>query len=167
MMTPAKANLAYDFSLFEAKQDREDREYREDRENKIKAVEEPARAKEAPKTVVRPASAARWTAVSLFIVLSIVVIIMCDVQLNLLSDEISKAQTKLGTSQSEQVRLNVELESRTSLNNVEAYAVNKGLQKSSQYQITYIHLTNKDKVDIAPKSGNIFTRLINSILEYL
>jgi hypothetical protein len=61
----------------------------------------------------------------------------------------------------------MELESRTSLSSVEAYAVSHGLQKSNQYQINYVHLTDQDEVDIAPKSGNIFTRLINSILEYL
>jgi hypothetical protein len=91
-MTPAKENLAYNFSLFEPKKDIIEEE--------AEAIEEPESAQAAAKTTVRPASVARWTALGLFIVISLIYIMMCDVQTNKLSDEIDKAQNQLSTVQS-------------------------------------------------------------------
>ena len=159
-MTPAKENLAYDFSLFEEKDNREEEEN----------ARKPRRAKPAAqaKKKINAAGAVRWAAVCLFITLALVAVMVCNVQLNRLNDEISKTQTQLAAQQSEQVRLNVELESRSSLSSVEDYAANQaGMQKSSQYQVTYVHLTDQDKVELAPKNSNIFTKFINFILEYL
>jgi cell division septal protein FtsQ len=158
-VTPARDNAAYDLSLFESKEDREER----------KVAEEPAkRVKTATKSKIKTASAARWVAMGLFIVLSLVAIMLCNVQLTALNEEISTAQTKLGSAQSDEIRLNMQLESRMALDNIENYAVNQmGLQKASQYQITYVHMTDKDKVDVMPKNENVFTKLFNFILEYL
>ena len=158
-MTPSRENLAYDLSLFEAREEREEIE---------EAAQTPQKEKNAEKAKVSPAVVVRWAAASLFIVLSLTAMMICNVQLTQLNDELSTSQNKLSAVQSEQVTLSMQLESRTSLSNVEDYATSQlGLQKANQSQIHYIHLADKDKVDITPKSENIFTNLINFILEYL
>jgi cell division protein FtsL len=158
-MTQSRENLAYDLSLFEAREDREEIE---------EAAQAPQEEKNAEKAKVSPAAVVRWSAAALFIVLALTAMMICNVQLTQLNDELSTSQNKLSAVQSEQVTLSMQLESRTSLSNVENYATNQlGLKKSNQSQIHYIHLADKDRVDITPKSENIFTNLINFILEYL
>lgn len=161
-MPSTRENVAYDLSLFAPK------EVREEVEKQAEQVQPAKKRKQQVKLTVRPAVVVRWTALALFIALSLAAMMMCNVQLTKLNDEMSRSQANLTAAQGEQVRLNMQLESRTSLSSVEDYAVNKlNLQKSSSNQITYIHLADKDKVDVTPKSENIFTNLINFILEYL
>lgn len=156
-MAAARENVAYDLSLFEPKEEHKTRE----------PVQKPKR-KPATREAVKPGTVIRWVAVSLFVTLSLVSIMMCNVQLTNLSDHISKAQAQLSAAQGEEVRLNMQLESRTSLSNVESYAVNQlGMQKTNQYQVTYVHLADQDKVAVTPPSRNIFAWLGNLILEYL
>lgn len=156
-MTPAKDNAAYDFSLFEPKQESEEKE----------RVQEPKLVKTKAKITVSAGSVIRWVAVSLFIILSLIAIMLCNVQLNKLNDNISKQEQALSSAKADEVRLNVALESRSSLANVQSYAQNQGLRQASAYQITYVQLNDKDKVDVQPDKENIFTRLFNLILEYL
>lgn len=161
-MPSTRENVAYDLSLFAP------REAREEAEQQAKQDQSAKKVKQQAKAVVHPAVVIRWTALALFIALSLAAMMMCNVQLTKLNDEMAKSQAQLTAAQGEQVRLNMQLESRTSLSNVEDYAVNKlGLQKSNLSQITYIHLANQDKVEITPKNENIFSNLINFILEYL
>ena len=85
-MTPVKDSTAYDFSLFESKQEREERA----------REEAPKLVTTAPKATVNTASVIRCIAVSLFIILSLVAMMFCNVQLNKLNDEEKlKGQTSL------------------------------------------------------------------------
>jgi len=157
-MSPVRGNAAYDFSLFEAKDKVEEQE---------KKLADEKRQKPAAKPSIKPAAVLKIIATSLFVLLSLTAFLLCNVQLTSLSDEVSKAQKELNESKNEEIRLNIQLESRMSLNNVESYAVDKlGLQKIGQYQIYYLHMNNKDKIELSPKSENLFVQLINRILEY-
>lgn len=158
-------SAAYDFSLFEPKKPGED------------IIPEqiphpPKRKKKAAGVLtsasVRPAQAVRWSAAGLLCLLALTAIILCDVQITSLSDQISKKQSQLTSAQAEEVRLNMQLQSRVSLDKVETYATAQlGMQKAGAYQVNYIHITNKDKVVLGQDKQNLFARLYDWVLAYL
>lgn len=149
-------NTAYDFSLFEPKEE-------------TAPVKEPPKPKKKRQiAAIRPATLVKWAASAMVVVLLLSAILLSNVQLTRLNDKISAAQQQLTAANAEEVRLNMQLEGRSSLNNVENYAVGKlGLQKMGQYQLHYIRLMDKDKVQISPKGDSILERLMNQILAYL
>ena len=158
-MAQTKENVAYDLSLFEPREGRAEEQTADTAVKKQQA---------ARRFSVRPLTALKWSASSLLVLLSLTAVMLGNVQINKLNNQTNTMRKEISSAQSEQIRLSVLLESRTSLNNVENYAVNKlGLQKIGQYQIQYIHLADKDKVEVSPESRNIFVRLYNFILEYL
>lgn len=148
----ANENLAYDLSLFEP---------REERPPRRKTM----RVLPAPKSKrIGAAAAFRWAVVGLLAMVSLTALMMSHVQLTELGDEISTAKAKLNTAQSEQVRLNMLVESRMSLKNVEDYAVNKlGMQKIQSYQISYINLNNSDKVVVDGTAANTPTAMLKRL----
>jgi cell division protein FtsB len=163
-MNPLKGNLAYDLTLFEPKQAKVAEAPAGEPAGKEKAV----RAKPVQNTKVHPMVLVKGVAVALLIFSALFAVMLSNVRLASLNDQISAAQTQLQNQKGEQVRLNMELESRMSLQNVENYAVNKlGLQKTDQFQVQYVHISDQDKVEVTPKGGNIFTNLIGRISEYL
>lgn len=158
-MAQAKENVAYDLSLFEPRENRAEEQTEAAAVKKQQAVRKPS---------VRPLAVLKWSAASLLVLLSLTAVMLGNVQINKLNNQANTMRKQMSNAQSEQIRLSVSLESRTSLSNVENYAVNKlGLQKIGQYQIQYVHLADKDKVEVSPESRNIFVRLYNFILEYL
>lgn len=151
-----RANLAYDLSLFES---REKEAFQ--RHTKVKIVPKPKTKQTSKLTVFR------WAAITVIAVLSIVSVIFCNVKLTELNDKVTKTQSAYNKAISEQTRLNMELESRMSLKNVENYAITKlGLQKVQNYQIEYINLTNSDKVEVNNQNRNVFLDFLHNILEY-
>ncbi|MDR3552934.1 MAG: hypothetical protein P4L75_07400 [Clostridia bacterium] len=148
----AKENLAYDLSLFEP------REQRPSHRKTLRVLPAPkARHLEA-------ALVLRCVAVSIFILLAAVAVMMSHVQLTELGTQISSAQTRLTTAKSEQVRLDMLVESRMSLQNVEDYAVNRlGMQKIQSYQIQYININNADQV-VVSKAGNTPSAVLDRII---
>ena len=95
------------------------------------------------------------------------------VALTEIGEEINAANEDLQILQSENTRLNVELEEKMSLDNIEEKAVNElGLTKMNNYQVQYLNLTQEDKIELTnPKSsGNIFDTIagwFDKIKEYL
>lgn len=159
----ANGNAAYDFSLFEPKP-------RVEPEEQKPAPKRPRRpkARTATSASVRPAQALRWTAAGTLCLLALLAVMLCNVQITKLSDEVARAQKKLSSAQADEVRLNMQMQSRVSLDNVENYAVDKlGMQKAGEYQITYIHVTDQDKVVLVKDNENVFARLYDWILAYL
>ena len=73
--------------------------------------------------------------------------------------------------ESENVRMQSELEEKTALKSVESYAENVlGMQKLDKSQIEYVSISNGNIVDIPENNDNIFVRLKNSFddfVEYL
>ena len=87
-----------------------------------------------------------------------------------LDRQISAAETKITTAQSENVRLNMQLDSMISLENVEEYARdNLGMVKMESYQIEYIDLSGTDKVTLSgSKTLNAnSSSLYSKIMEYV
>ncbi len=153
-------NAAYDFSLFEPHTE-------EDQPSEEESPRHNARAQRGGRTI-RPAQALRWTAGALIMVIALGAIMACNVQNTKLTDEVASMKTKLSAAQADEVRLDMQLQSRASLDNVQSYAVNKlGMQKTTTYQIQYIHLNNKDKVVLQSAKEGAFARIYDWIVEYL
>lgn len=154
------SNAAYDLTRFMPQE-----------QQKAEKPKQPAPVKhKLKKQAVRPAAVVKWVFVSLFVMMSLASIMIGNIKITQQNDEISSAQKNLNMVQSEQVSLNAKLESRMSMQKVEDYAVNKlGLVKIQPYQIQYIHLTDKDNVEINGNGLGItgfFENLINSVVEY-
>ena len=166
LMRYGRENVAYDLSRFEP------------RSNAVRKPEEPPaspktapqKKKKAQKKQLSPLAVLKWATVSGLVMAALLAVMVSNLTLNELDQQISASQNQLNVAKSEYVSLNMELESRTSLQNVEDYAVNKlGLEKIGQYQIQYVRLAQQDKVELSNDGNlavNFFDGLINRIVEY-
>ena len=69
---------------------------------------------------------------------------------------------------SENVRMQSEIEEKTSLRSLESYAEDVlGMQKLDKSQIEYVSISNGSVVDIPENEENIFVRLKNSFSDFL
>lgn len=141
-----------------------------------KIPEEKPLEEKAPDITMKITPPKRGSAPKVFIVaLSALLVFFCviygKVETNRMYRQISDANQKLDEAQSENVRLQSELESKMTLKNVEDYAVNVlGLQKLDNSQIKYVQTQTDDIVEIPEESKSIFVRAkekVESILEYI
>lgn len=93
------------------------------------------------------------------------------VQVSALYTQIADEKASVDILQSENVRMQTEIEANMSLKNVENYAEDiLGLKKLDKSQITYIQIQNQDLVEVVETEQNIFVVLkekFNNIIEYL
>jgi hypothetical protein len=151
-----RENLAYDLSLFEPKE-----KVPFKRQTKVKIVPNPKTKHISILTMFK------WSVLTAVVVLSIVSILLSNVKLITLTNQVNTAQTAYSNAKSAETMLNLQLESRMSLGNVQNYAVTKlGLQKVQSYQIVYINLASSDKVVVNTHNSNEFLDFFNNILEY-
>lgn len=69
---------------------------------------------------------------------------------------------------SENVRMQSEIEEKTAMKSVEEYAENVlGMQKLDKSQIEYVSISNGSVVDIPESDDNIFVRIKNSFSDFL
>lgn len=77
------------------------------------------------------------------------------VELNELTTKISSTNKQLNQLKNENVRLQLQAETKISLSTVEEYAINVlGMKKLQRYQIEYVNLTDRDEVEIASVKEN-------------
>ncbi len=89
-------------------------------------------------------------AVSLTLIALFGAVLFSNISLILLEDEASRIETQIGDAMSENTRLIVELNSKVSLEKVEAYAVSVlGMNKLERYQVHYFDNGSDDKVVVA------------------
>lgn len=89
----------------------------------------------------------RVTAASLILVGMVVALLSCNARITELSGDIQAAQKDLTTSQSTYDYLKGQLESISTMKNVEEIAVEQlGMTKMDASQITYITLENEDSI---------------------
>ena len=87
------------------------------------------------------------------------------VQIAELSDQISTAKSELSQAQSEYDYLNMQVQSKTSLANVEEYARNVlGMKKLDNYQVEYITIQDQTPVEVDSEQDD---SLIDSLLKYV
>lgn len=69
---------------------------------------------------------------------------------------------------SENVRMQSEIEEKTALKSIEGYAENVlGMQKLDKSQIEYVSISNGSVVDIPESEDNIFVRIKNTLGDFL
>ncbi len=145
-MPPKEAdNLAYDLSLFEERK----------REEKVQTKEE---------VTVKAAKAQRKgnTLLALKIVSTVLVIgftvglmLYFNAQIYELNDTINGLNGTLIAAQAEEVRLNVSLDQKISMENIEEYITEDlGMVKQEKYQMHYVDLSEGDKIVVAEKGGS-------------
>ena len=97
-------------------------------------------------------------------------VIYGKVQISDMYSKINDQKAELSTEKSENTRLKAELESYTSLKNIEDFAEELGLEKIDKAQIRYIDIQNEDVVEIPENNNNLFIKLkkfFNRISEYI
>lgn len=150
-----RTNLAYDLSRYE---------------NSI-VKEQPKPVIKAKKVQQKAVSVPKTFAAILFIGFIMCCILYGKVETNRVYNEIAAQNKAVDILYSENVRMQAEYEGRTSIKNVEDYAVNVlGLKKLDKAQIEYVQLQTENIVEIPENDSNIFVKIQNKfyeILEYL
>jgi cell division protein FtsL len=156
-MYATKKSEAYDLSLFEKR----------NKNLKVLPVQKKSKQRKT-QTISRVMIMAKIVAVFITIFALTGMFIFTRVQINELSNDVSRSGKQLDMLKSENVRLNMELESRISLDKVEKYAKENGLQKIEKSQVSYVSLSHSDKVYINEeyKNSGIFTRSFKKISEF-
>ena len=159
------SNLAYDLSLFETDEDLE----------RKKRAREKQRAEQAKinisqkKSVGRNGSAIAAIAVVAFAAVIAFSLLYSKVQISEYTTMISETKNEIELAERENVRLNSELDSMYTLDNVENIASQElGLQKTQSSQITFITLNTEEMTEVAESDPNIFVSIqkwFHSILE--
>ena len=161
------SNLAYDLSLFETDEDLEKkkaaRQKQKQEQAKIKLSEK--------KSVGRNGSAVAAIAAVSFAGIIAFTLLNSKVKISDYTAMISETKNEIELAERENVRLNSELDSMYTLDNVEKIASQElGLQKTQSSQITYITLNTEEMTEVAEEDPNIFVSIqnwFNSILDYL
>ena len=93
------------------------------------------------------------------------------VQLNEVYSQISAAESTLNDLQSENVRMQTQLEGQASIRNIKEYAEDRlGLQKLDRSQIQFIQIQTEDEVVVEEPDQNIFVQIkrkFNDLIAYL
>ncbi len=145
-------STAYDFDLFT--------------DNKKREVVEIPVAKPAPKKAARTQPAARTfkqRAVAVCAVAAVLLLVVAQLHCQLVNsetvDQIGRAQKKIETLESEQTRLQVELEEKISFTNMETTAKQLGMQKMSAAQTQYVNLHRQDESEVLSGQGGLTAQI--------
>ncbi len=163
-MYNGNTNLAYDLSLFEVDEEleRKKEKKREEKQN-IKITEK--------KAVARNGNAFAMVAAAVVCIAIAFAILYSKVQLSDYTAMISEVKTELEVEQRENSRLNAELDSMVTLDNVENIAMSQlGLQKTQNSQINFVTLNIEKMTEVAETDTNIFVSIKDwfyDVLEYL
>ncbi len=163
-MYNGNSNLAYDLSLFEV-----DEEYERKKEQKR---EEKSHIRMTEKKAVARNGSIFATVVSAVLCIAVAFsILYSKVELAEYTAMISEVKTQLETEQRENDRLNAELDSMVTLDNVESIAASElGLQKTQNSQINFVTLNTEKMTEVAQTDTNIFVSIKDwfyDVLEYL
>ena len=157
MQDNSNHNLAYDLSRFEPRPE--------------KKIEE---KKKPPPPVSRsgltPAIVVKGALVTLLIASAVSLMLYNRVQLTQIDDKINIETKQLNELRGDGIRLNVSLDGRVSLKNVEDYATNVlGLRMIEKYQVQYVTLSTGDKVELKDKiktSKGVLNDIYSWILKF-
>ncbi len=151
---PNAQQAAYDLSLFENK--------------KAKLVALKPNKKELKRNNHR----ARFQSVlnvSAYVLIAVVVLgiigvlITSNAQLTELNSRIVESETRLAELKSEQVRLESELAGKTSIANVNDFALENGMMMADANQVHYITVSGTDTVTVANGGSGFFAAIWSSI----
>lgn len=162
-MAHMNSSLAYDLSDYELPQAEE--------KPKLKVV------KSTSQRALSAALAPRTIASFCIVVTLLCLMVYNQVQLNEVAGAINTLNAQLDELDNENVKLNSELESISSLHTIGDLAENKlGMQRLDKYQTVYICLEQEDKVEFAESNPEMplpkkikhsFTSVIADLQEYI
>lgn len=161
------SNLAYDLSLFDT-----DEALERKRAEREKQKKEAASIKMTQKkSVGRNGSVIAALAAVTFVAIIAFSILYSKVQISNYTTMISETKNEIEQVKRDNVRLNAELDSMYTLDNVEKIASEElGLQKTQSSQITFITLNTEEMTEVAEENTNIFVSIKNwfyDVLDYL
>lgn len=144
---------AYDLSLFDMPAMRSSAAPKIDRKP-VQRPAQPKRAKSAAQAKRESVESAKRTlklfAVSITLIALFGAVLFSNISLIMLENEASIMESQIGDAVSENTRLIVELNSKVSLDKVEAYAVSVlGMNKLERYQEYYFDNGDVDRVVVA------------------
>ncbi len=118
----------------------------------MELIKQPKKTRKELKKEMRATAlqSAKIIAISVFLLSMLAGLLYGRLKVDELDREISAAQTNISAAESENVRLNMQLDSMISLEHVEQYAeANLGMVKMESHQIEYIDLSGTDKVTVS------------------
>lgn len=144
-------NTAYDFEMFAPKK---------------KVVELPDREGKRKSSASRKTQAASSSKGSVIMVGAVVVALMlvfaqlhCQLKNSEVVDQIYQTEVAIETLQSENTRLQVELDGKVSFSNMEATAQSMGMQKTTVAQTEYVNLCVEDTVEVTQQEEGFMAKL--------
>ena len=141
-------STAYDFERFAPKKPQ------------AKVVRIPGRKRRArEEAALKLKNRLKAAAVVAVIMALIIVQIHGQIKNSELSFELHKTNERITSPKQEESRLNVELNSIVSFNNIEKVAEENGMQKASAGQTGYISVTDEDSVEVPEENKNIFQKI--------
>ncbi len=145
---------AYDLSLFENKKAR------------LVALKPNKKEQKSNSRHQRMQSVLNATAYVLIAIVALGIVgflITSNLQLTEMNSQIAESRARLSELQSEQVRLESELASKTSIANVNTYALENGMSVANGNQIHYITLSGSDTVTVANGETGWFQQIWQSV----
>lgn len=143
-------NTAYDFEMFAPKK---------------KVVEIPVRESKRNRSLSdkKAVSLNKGTLVSVCAVVAVLLLIFaqlhCQLKNSEVVDQIYQAEKTIETLQSENTRLQVELDGKVSFSNMEATAKSMGMQKATVAQTEYVNLCTEDTAEVTVQEEGIMAKL--------
>ena len=95
--------------------------------------------------------------------------IYCNAQYNELTTQANNLKSEYEDLVNEEIQLNVQIDAKAELNNIEAIATSMGMSKIQQHQIEYVNLGSEDRAEVIAVDdglGGLF-RNFSMIWEYL
>ena len=108
----------------------------------------------------------RIIALALFALAILFSVVYGKVQVSDIYSQINAQKSELNVAESENARLKAELESYTSLRNIEEYAEEIGLKKLDKAQIWYVDIQQEDVVKIPEKNENFFVKIRSAVRKF-
>lgn len=117
-------------------------------------------------------TAVKIMAVACVFCMALVGLLVMNSKINVLERQIANVESQLSIAESENVRLNAELNSKISTDKIEDYAENVlGMVKAENYQISYIDLSKGDRIVVSGNKtvndGSEFSNKIKELVAYI
>ena len=166
-MRYSKESVAYDYELFAPRSPKTEQKIVALPAKKARAAARPAaKAQARPKSFTTSAGKILLAGV---IVAMLCMMLFTRMRITEHQSEIARATTQLEELKAEEVRLSMELENKTSFENVEQLAQAMGMQKAQPYQIHYVSYASGDRAEVLEddKSNvlSILSDLIRRVVE--
>ena len=149
-------SFAYDFDLFVPQTKKTDNVLEINRRSSRKSASSPLPARRSRLRLSRPSALVMLLVMLLGLIAGNIYL---RIKVTEVTSEISSCDVKLERAISENTSLEMELENRVSLKNLEQSAQALGMQKAERYQVRYLDVLGGDKTEVL-KDGVLVTATV-------